>query len=556
MASVVSLPERSLGQAGWSNQELAELYRAAENLTQAGLPVGAESGVTDEGHPWYIFYREDVQEVIVHFARVDGMFIAASAATDDVVHGQSFRSVIHQLLRRQPFVLPMPARAGGDLFLHPSVVLTAFIATAYMMSTGEAGQTAEDEADGAEALSDAESVSDAESGRAPSFRNEVAARLEALAAKIAGLGRSPTAQQDAATNSAIELSTVQTAAMASVLAVATASLQRDGVDGQVAAEDDLAQNEAGRTEAEQGASGAIPFASGQQNADGSPVESQVVVSQDVAAQVTGQNETLAAHAEGPDGAGAPKQASPVHPIEAVTDGHLSSDLLSELYGAEIAEVMIDSQDPAGASASEEELASRASDGDGLSHPEEAATEASEGDELAAAPQETADQPDSQADGALELSAADAAPMESFGAADEWSLGDGLGSLSGLLETTVSFLSEPLDGLDDEAEPSFEAAGLAGLEAHETGPLAESASAEDRVLILDATQGEVIYEGGHVEVVGFQRGLDTLVVRDLVYNPTDVTYEVTDAGDVIFTLTSNDTLTFIGLLSDYGGATVA
>ena len=219
MASVLSLPTRPAERGGWTNQELAELYRAAENLTRAGLPIGAESGLSDEGHPWHVFYREDVQEVIVHFARIDGVFIAASAATDEVVDGTSFRDVIHQLLRRQPFILPMPVRDGGDLFLHPCVALTAFIATAYLMSSGENAQPAGDpKASGREGP-----VGEGE--REAVERDDLAEPRQIPreeAAKLAEQNRAQGNQQEVGNAAGLELSAVQNAVIASALAVAVA----------------------------------------------------------------------------------------------------------------------------------------------------------------------------------------------------------------------------------------------------------------------------------------------------------------------------------------------
>ncbi|MEM7225602.1 MAG: hypothetical protein AAF495_21670 [Pseudomonadota bacterium] len=563
MASVVSLTERSHGPAGWSNQELAELYRAAENLNQAGLPVGSESGVTDEGHPWYIFYREDVQEVIVHFARIDGLFIAASAATDDVVQGNSFRSVIQQLLRRQPFVLPMPARASGDLFLHPSVVLTAFIATAYMLSSGEAGQSIEETAqDG-----DSAPVADTGSDRAPSFRQEITARLEALAARVAELGRSPSSQQEAAASNALELSTVQSAAIASVLAVATASLERDSTDGPLDTETVQADEESGRSDAEQSGGGLGPDLAGRSDGEASQAGTQVVVAQDVAAQVSGQDEVLAADAQSADGANAVQRGGTPQAGVAAEDGELPDDLLSALYGADFAEALIESATTTDGGPADEELAVEEGSAPGLTEESEELT-ADAGDEAAQpSPDLVAegDGPDgsdgaesSQSVDAGELAAAPSGALEIFEVSEGFGLGgDGLSTMSGLLETTVSFLSDPADDLLDSeiaSDSALEAPPLSDDPGLESASLVEVAS-EISVLTLDNADGAketVVYRGGHLEVVGFQRGHDSLVVRDVALSDSSLSYEVTSAGDVIFTFAENDTLTFVGLFSDQSG----
>lgn len=131
----VILPFEAPGKPGkeWSKSEQAEFVRATALLRRAGLPVIVEGGVSDEGDPWTIFLREDTGDVIVHFARVDGLILAASAASDEVVSGRSFRSVMDRIIRHQPLVLPT-ATPGDTVYMHPAAIMTAFIATALMWS--------------------------------------------------------------------------------------------------------------------------------------------------------------------------------------------------------------------------------------------------------------------------------------------------------------------------------------------------------------------------------------------------------------------------------------
>lgn len=122
----------------WGSQELAELYRVSDYLNRAGLPVETESGCSDEGDPWFVFVRQDSGDVIAHFARIDGLFVAVSTVTGTTYRGRTFRSVIDQVLHRHPMVLPRESPQGTRLLLHPSVVLTAFIAAAFLLATNEA----------------------------------------------------------------------------------------------------------------------------------------------------------------------------------------------------------------------------------------------------------------------------------------------------------------------------------------------------------------------------------------------------------------------------------
>ena len=129
-ANVFAFPSRSKGPQPWTNDELAELYRVVDLLGRAGLSVVTDMGMSDEGDPWFVFCRADNEEVIAHFARIDGNFVAASIAVDETFRGANFRQIVDRMVSSQPLVVPKPGAGGSRLFLHPAVLLTAFVATA------------------------------------------------------------------------------------------------------------------------------------------------------------------------------------------------------------------------------------------------------------------------------------------------------------------------------------------------------------------------------------------------------------------------------------------
>ena len=128
----------------WTNQELAEFYRVSEILSRSGLNVETESGLSDEGDPWLAFARVDSGEVVAHFARIDGVFIAASAVTQEIYRGAELRNLINQMLGRHPMLVP--PSSGDRVLLHPGVALTAFVAAAYVLASEEARTESIDEA--------------------------------------------------------------------------------------------------------------------------------------------------------------------------------------------------------------------------------------------------------------------------------------------------------------------------------------------------------------------------------------------------------------------------
>jgi hypothetical protein len=128
-ASVFAFPLRNSGPQPWTNDELAELYRVVEILGRAGLAVETDMGMSDEGDPWFVFCRRDSGDVIAHFARIGGNFVAASIAVDETFRGANFRQIVERMVESQPLIVPPPG-SGTRLLSHPVVILTAFVATA------------------------------------------------------------------------------------------------------------------------------------------------------------------------------------------------------------------------------------------------------------------------------------------------------------------------------------------------------------------------------------------------------------------------------------------
>lgn len=117
----------------WQNHELAEFYRVIDILGRAGIAVVPDMGVSDEGEPWFAFCRADTGDVVVHCARINGLFVANSVAFNETFRGRELRDVINSILKSAHFTSATTI-ADKRLYLHPFAVLTAFIAAALLFS--------------------------------------------------------------------------------------------------------------------------------------------------------------------------------------------------------------------------------------------------------------------------------------------------------------------------------------------------------------------------------------------------------------------------------------
>lgn len=140
MGSVVSFVRSAVAaQDGWSQQELAEFYRVEAALLRAGLQVCTEQGLTDLAEPWFVFCHPS-GDVIIHFARIDGLYLIDSEVFDGPIRGPDFRALVNQIADRYPNLLPIARTgAGTRLAVHPAALLAAIVVTvAFTLSSEDA----------------------------------------------------------------------------------------------------------------------------------------------------------------------------------------------------------------------------------------------------------------------------------------------------------------------------------------------------------------------------------------------------------------------------------
>ena len=115
----------------WTNNELAEFYRVEASLIRVGVQVETGRGVTDEGHPWFVFCRADTGEVILHLARLDGSYLVVSPTFGSVARGPDFRSLVQRVIGS--FQASIPPARGGNVYTHPSAALIALVSICYFV---------------------------------------------------------------------------------------------------------------------------------------------------------------------------------------------------------------------------------------------------------------------------------------------------------------------------------------------------------------------------------------------------------------------------------------
>ncbi|WPZ31659.1 hypothetical protein T8A63_19325 (plasmid) [Sulfitobacter sp. OXR-159] len=126
--------------SGWTNQELADLYRTQRILALAGVTTQVDHGITDEGDPWFVF-MDGQNEVLVHFSRFDGFYLVTSQLQEEPIKGDSLHDLVSEFSRRvQPVaqagqnVVSLARNNQGVAFIHPAAALAALVWSVYLMA--------------------------------------------------------------------------------------------------------------------------------------------------------------------------------------------------------------------------------------------------------------------------------------------------------------------------------------------------------------------------------------------------------------------------------------
>lgn len=145
MGQVVPFIARVRDSGDWTATERARLQDLADRLAAGGVTVDVVFGATDEGDPWCVVADED-GDVLIHVARIGGVFIVHSAVDDAVSEDRDLHAALRDRLDiteeaiapRSADVLPfgLTARQGQTF-------LALVIATAFFYETSGVGGEAQ-----------------------------------------------------------------------------------------------------------------------------------------------------------------------------------------------------------------------------------------------------------------------------------------------------------------------------------------------------------------------------------------------------------------------------
>lgn len=116
----------------WSTAELGELFRVAHILRQSGMAIETDMGLSDEGDPWFVFFSAQSEDVIAHFARINGEIIVHGLSIGAAIAGVDLQDVVKRLKPVQALEQQQQAQGSRSVVLHPFMLLVAFVAASFL----------------------------------------------------------------------------------------------------------------------------------------------------------------------------------------------------------------------------------------------------------------------------------------------------------------------------------------------------------------------------------------------------------------------------------------
>lgn len=158
LAKIIPFTPRPQVRVGppWTTTELGELFRVAHVLRQSGMTIETDMGLSDEGDPWFVFYSVQSEDVIAHFARINGEIVVHGLSSGGVVSGVNLHDVVRQLQPVQTMERQQTSQTDRSVVLHPFMLLVAFVAASFLATEeSQAATPVEKTAAKAEAAGDA-----------------------------------------------------------------------------------------------------------------------------------------------------------------------------------------------------------------------------------------------------------------------------------------------------------------------------------------------------------------------------------------------------------------
>ncbi len=117
----------------WSQQEIADFYRAHRLLVENGVMIGIDRGVSDIGEPWMVFFDNASQDVFMHVARIDGVCHLICDTLGLKLSAANIEALIAGFENSVRIHLSIRAERSSKVVLHPAARIIMSISAVFLL---------------------------------------------------------------------------------------------------------------------------------------------------------------------------------------------------------------------------------------------------------------------------------------------------------------------------------------------------------------------------------------------------------------------------------------
>lgn len=126
----------------WSQQELADFYRAHRLLVENGVGIGMDRGISDAGDPWMAFYDSSTQDVFMHVARIERSCVLLCDQFNIRIVSPNVADLIARFEIEVQSLLRFRQEKHSNILLHPSARIIMSITALFLLFKFEQGGVA------------------------------------------------------------------------------------------------------------------------------------------------------------------------------------------------------------------------------------------------------------------------------------------------------------------------------------------------------------------------------------------------------------------------------
>lgn len=148
----------------WSQQEMADFYRAHRLLVEHGAGIGLDCGTSDNDDPWMVFYDLESQDVFLHVARTYNECVLICDPLNMRLTSTSVSNLIVQFEHSVRKYLSIRSERSGNVVVHPAARVIMSMAAVFLLLKLESGEAqaraAHTKGDGTKLAVDGDSTSE------------------------------------------------------------------------------------------------------------------------------------------------------------------------------------------------------------------------------------------------------------------------------------------------------------------------------------------------------------------------------------------------------------